>query len=35
MFCVFSEGFGPCVGDSGSPAVYENKLIGNNTKKID
>ncbi|XP_014210480.1 trypsin 5G1-like [Copidosoma floridanum] len=28
MFCTFTEGFGPCVGDSGSPAVYKNNLIG-------
>lgn len=28
MFCVFTEGYGPCVGDSGSPAVFNDKIIG-------
>ncbi|XP_031781692.1 trypsin-7-like [Nasonia vitripennis] len=32
MFCVFAAGFGPCVGDSGSPAVYRNMLVGKSTR---
>lgn len=28
MFCALSDGVGPCVGDSGSPLVFENTLFG-------
>nr|XP_012145735.1 PREDICTED: trypsin-7-like [Megachile rotundata] len=28
MFCAMSDDVGPCVGDSGSPLVFENKLFG-------
>lgn len=32
MFCVFEEGNGPCVGDTGSPAALDRVLIGNNNE---
>ncbi|XP_058804483.1 trypsin-7-like [Phymastichus coffea] len=28
MFCAFTEGFGPCVGDSGSGAILDDQIIG-------
>nr|XP_034195529.1 trypsin 5G1-like [Osmia lignaria] len=28
MFCALSNGAGPCVGDSGSPLIFENMLFG-------
>lgn len=28
MFCTYKEGFGACIGDSGSPAVYNGVVYG-------
>lgn len=27
-FCVYRNGYGPCVGDTGSPAILDNTLLG-------
>ena len=28
IFCIYEEGFGPCVGDTGSPAKINDTLLG-------